>query len=85
MLLFWCQKKSLSSSIPLSLEVLYMEQSDEDILKYFLLKMCAHGIMTLLIPVHFIFIPENLTQGFALKKNFSGYSFVEAPYTTRFR
>ena len=61
-----------------------MEQSDEDILKYFLLKMCAHGIMTLLIPVQFIFIREYLTQGFALKKNFSGCSFVEAPYTTRF-
>ena len=44
MLLFWCQKKSLSSSIPLLPEVLYMEQSDEDILKYFLLKMCAQGL-----------------------------------------
>ena len=47
-----------------------MEQSDNDFLKYFLLKMCAHGIIALLVPVHFIFIREILIEGFALKKKF---------------
>ena len=55
---FWCQKNSLSLSIPLLLEVLHMEQLDDGFLEIFLLDMCAPRIMALLVPVHLIFIRE---------------------------
>ena len=61
-----------------------MEEPGDDFLKFFLLNMCAPNIMTLLVPVYFMFIQEILAEGFVLKKNFSSYSFVEAALTMRF-
>ena len=74
-----------------------MEQPDDDFLIFFLLNMCAPRIMALLVPVyfilyenfllvpiHFMFIRELLTEGFVLKKHFSSYSFVEAALTMKF-
>ena len=55
-----------------------MEEPDDDFLKFSLLNMCAPKIMALLVPIHFMFIRELLTEGFVLKKNFSSYSFLEA-------
>ena len=55
-----------------------MEGPDDDLLISFLLNMCAPKIMALLVPIHFMFIRELLTEGFVLKKNFSSYSFLEA-------
>ena len=81
MLSFWCQKNSLSLSIPLLLEVLCMKQPDDRFLKFFLLNMWAPRIMAFLVPAHFMFIQEILIEGFVLKKNFSSYSFVEAAVT----
>ena len=83
MLSFWCQKYSLSLSIPLLLEVLYMEQPDDGFLIFFLLNMCAPRIMAFLVPVHFLFIQEFLIEGFVLKNNVSTYSFVEAALIMR--
>ena len=51
---------------------------------FFLLNICAPKIMAFLVPVHFMFIREILAGGFALKKNFSSYSFVEAALTMKF-
>ena len=47
-----------------------MEQPDDGFFKFFLLHMCARRIMTLLVPAHFMFIKENLIEGFVLKKEF---------------
>ena len=58
MLSFRCQKNSLSLSIPLLLEVLYMEHRDDGFLEIFSLNMCAPRIMALLVPVHLMFIRE---------------------------
>ena len=60
-----------------------MEQPDDGFLKFFLLNMCALRIMDLLVPAHFMFIQEILTDGFILKTNFSSYSFVETALTIR--
>ena len=61
-----------------------MEEPDDDFLKLFLLNMRAPKIITLLVPVHFMFIREILAESFVLKKNFSSYSFVEAALTMTF-
>ena len=61
-----------------------MEQPDDGFLIFFLLNMCAPRIMTLLVPVHFLFIQEILIEGFVLEKNVSSYSFVEAALAVRF-
>ena len=74
----------MASENALILEVLYMEESDDDFLKFFLLNMRAPKIMALLAPVHFMFIREILGEGFVLKNNFNSYSFVEAALTMRF-
>ena len=71
MLSFWCQKNLLLLSIPLLLEVLYMEQPDDGPLICFLLNMCAPKFMGLLVPVTFLFIQEIMIQGFVLKNNVS--------------
>ena len=63
-------KNSLSFSIPLLLKVLNMEKPDDDFLKFFLLNMGAPKIMALLVPVHFMFKGEILTEGFVLKKEY---------------
>ena len=84
MLLIWCQKKSLPLSIPLLLDVLFMEQPDDGSLNFFLLNKCASRIMALMVPVHFLFIQEILIEVFVLKKNFSSYSYVEDALTVRF-
>ena len=60
--------------MPARLEVLYMEEPDDDFLKFILL-------MAFLVPVNFMFIQENLVEGFISKKNFSSYSFVETALT----
>ena len=85
MLSFWCKKNSLSVSIPLLLEVLYMEQPDDGFLNLFLLNMCAARIKAFTVPVHFIFIQEILMEGFVLKKNFRSYSFVVASWKNPFQ
>ena len=77
------QKNSLSFSIPAGLGVLYMEEPENDFLKFILLNLFAFLIMVLLVPVHFMFIQENLVEGFVSKKNFSSYSFVETALTMR--
>ena len=77
--------KSLSLSIPLLLEVLYMEEPDHGFSNFFLLDMCAPRIMTFFMPVHFLFIQEILKESFVLKKNVSSYSFMKAALTMRFR
>ena len=84
MLSFWCQKNSLSFSVPSLLEVLYIEQPDNGFFNFFLLNMCTPRIMALLVPVNFMFTQEILIEGFVLKKNVSSYSFVEAALTMRF-
>ena len=71
MLSFWCQKNLLLLSIPLLLEVLYMEQPDDGPLICFLLNMCAPKFMALLVPVTFLFIQEIMIQGIVLKNNVS--------------
>ena len=53
-----------------------MEEPDDDFLKFILL-------MALLVPVNFMFIQENLVEGFVSKKNFSSYSFMESALTMR--
>ena len=60
------------------------EEPDDEFLNFFSLNMCAPKIMAFLAPVHFMFIPEVLTEGFCFKKNFSSYSFVEVALTMRF-
>ena len=47
-----------------------MEQPDDGFFKKILLNICAPRIMTLLVPAHFMFIQENLIEGFVLKKEF---------------
>ena len=37
--------------------------------------------MALLVPTRFMFIQEIVIEGFALKQNFSSYSFLEAALT----
>ena len=47
-----------------------MEQPDDGFFKFFFVKHVAPRIMTLLVPAHFMFIQENLIEGFVLKKEF---------------
>ena len=60
-----------------------MEEPDDDFLKFILLNLFASLIMALLTPVNFMYIQENLVEGFVSKKNFSSYSFVETALTMR--
>ena len=60
-----------------------MEEPDDDFLKFILLNLFASLIMALLLPVNFMFIQENLVEGFVSKKNFITYSFVETALTMR--
>ena len=60
-----------------------MEEPDDDFLKFVLLNLFASLIMAFLVPVHFMFIQENLVKSFVSKKNFSSYSLVETALTMR--
>ena len=68
MLSFSYQKNSLSFSIPAGLEVLYMEESDDDFLKFILLNLFASSFMVVSVPLHFMFIQENLVDGIVSKR-----------------
>ena len=51
---------------------------------FVVVKMRLPRIMALLVSVHFLFIEEILIEGFVLKENGNGYSFVEVALTMRF-
>ena len=52
----WCQKNSLSISILLLLEVLYMEKPDDNFLNFFPLNMRAPRIMDFMAYQYILFL-----------------------------
>ena len=56
MLFVWCQKNSLSISILLLLEVLYMEKPDDNFLNFFPLNMRAPRIMDFMAYQYILFL-----------------------------